>query len=156
MIYNVLLVLGVQQNDSVVLCTHTHTHTHTHIKSPTYELSRHRLSKMPTCIPSTSGMSETATCNCVSWVPRLALLNLRTDWTYHCGLRKELILIHTYSKVPYLIRFTFSIVYSWLFCSKLIDHICICLLLGCLFCPIDLYVSVFMPVPYCFIYYALT
>ena len=28
--------------------------------------------------------------DCVSWVPRLTLLNLRTDWTYEHALGKEL------------------------------------------------------------------
>ena len=29
--------------------------------------------------------------NCVYWVPRLTLLDLRTNWTYKCTLRMELI-----------------------------------------------------------------
>ena len=29
--------------------------------------------------------------NCVSWVPRLILLDLRTTWTYECALRMELV-----------------------------------------------------------------
>ena len=31
--------------------------------------------------------------NCVSWVPRLTLLDLRTNWTYECALRMELVCI---------------------------------------------------------------
>ena len=27
--------------------------------------------------------------NCVGWVPRLTLLNLRTNWTYKCALGME-------------------------------------------------------------------
>ena len=27
--------------------------------------------------------------DCVSWVPRLTLLGLRTNWTYECALRME-------------------------------------------------------------------
>ena len=29
--------------------------------------------------------------NCVSWVSRLSLLDLRTNWTYECALRMELV-----------------------------------------------------------------
>ena len=29
--------------------------------------------------------------HCVSWVPRLTLLDLQTNWTYECTLRTELI-----------------------------------------------------------------
>ena len=29
------------------------------------------------------------TANCVSWVPRLTLLDLQTIWTYECALRNE-------------------------------------------------------------------
>ena len=29
--------------------------------------------------------------DCVSWVPRLSLLDLRTKWTYACALRTELV-----------------------------------------------------------------
>ena len=28
--------------------------------------------------------------NCVSWVPRLTLVDLGTNWTYKCTLRTEL------------------------------------------------------------------
>ena len=31
------------------------------------------------------------TANCVSWVPRLTLLDLQTDWTYEHALGKELV-----------------------------------------------------------------
>ena len=58
------------------------------------------------CLPSASGMSESACvicvkgiinplqdrtlAGCVSWVPRLTLLDL-TNWTCECTLGKELI-----------------------------------------------------------------
>ena len=29
--------------------------------------------------------------SCVSWVPRLTLLDLQTTWTYECTLRRELV-----------------------------------------------------------------
>ena len=29
--------------------------------------------------------------NCVSWAPRLTLLNLQTNWNYQCTLRTEFI-----------------------------------------------------------------
>ena len=31
--------------------------------------------------------------NCVSWVPRVSLLDLRTNWTYERALGKELVRI---------------------------------------------------------------
>ena len=47
----------------------------------------------------------------------------------------------------------FPIIYYWLLCHKLIDHICMGLFLGSLFCPIDLCVC-FMPISYCFDYHS--
>ena len=32
-----------------------------------------------------------STADCVSWVPRLALLDLGTSWTYECAFRMKLI-----------------------------------------------------------------
>ena len=52
-----------------------------------------------------------------------------------------------------MFQFLFSIVYSWLLCHRLIDHICVGLFVGFLSCYIDL--SVFVPLPYCFDYVAL-
>ena len=37
--------------------------------------------------------------DCVSWVPKITLLDLRTNWTYKCGLRTELIHMLTHSYV---------------------------------------------------------
>lgn len=47
---------------------------------------------------------------------------------------------------------SFPIAYSWLFCCKLIDHMCVGLSLGSLSILL-VCVSVFMPVPYYFDYY---
>ena len=29
--------------------------------------------------------------DCISWVPRLTLLDLQTNWTYECTVRRELV-----------------------------------------------------------------
>ena len=42
----------------------------------------------------------------------------------------------------------YPIVYSWLLCHKLINHVCRGLFLGCLFCSVCL----FVPILYCFIF----
>ena len=61
-----------------------------------------------------------------------------------------------------LLETLFSIVYSCFLCQRLIDHRCVGLFLGSLFCFIDPYVSLslsfffffflFLPVPHCFDY----
>ena len=43
-----------------------------------------------------------------------------------------------FPKAIYWENYPFPIVYSWLFSHKLIDHICVGLFLGSLFCSIDL------------------
>ena len=40
-----------------------------------------------------AGMKAIFIANCISWVPRLTLLDLQTNWTYKCALRIEFFLM---------------------------------------------------------------
>ena len=74
------------------------------------------------------------------------------------GVREcsNFILLHValqFSQHNLLKRLFFSIVYSCLLCCRLINHKCVGLFLGFLFCSIDL-LSVSVPVSYCFNYWS--
>ena len=56
-----------------------------------------------------------------------------------------------FSQHPLLKGLSFPILYSWFLYHKLIDHICMVLILGSLFCSM-IYASVFMTMTYYFDY----
>ena len=56
--------------------------------------------------------------------------------------------LSSFSSITYWRDCLFSIVYPCLLCYRLIDHGCVDLFLGFLYCPIDI-LSVFVSVPHC-------
>ena len=95
LLYNIMLVSGVLHS-----IWHWHplwndhhgkssNHLSPYSKSPAYEPSSCKLSKMWMYYKPITVQYYIA--DCVSWVPRLTLLDLRTNWSYKCALRTELV-----------------------------------------------------------------
>jgi len=82
---------------------------------------------------------------------------IHLSWSLHrVSDEVQFILLHAdiqFSQHLLLKRLPFPIGCSWYFCQRLVDFLSVSLFLGCLFCPIGLFIFS-MPVPYCSTYYS--
>ena len=91
-----------------------------------------------------------------AWFQVFAFLN--PLWAYFCVQYKKLVQFHSSAcscpvfPAPFVGETVFPIYITYLLCWRLIDHIIVDLFLGSLLCSINIFVPIFVSVPYRFDY----